>query len=94
MCIDIVEIWFWIANEKISSFYDELSVRDTSIFSFPDDNLSKWIFIKNLVCALILWRSASRLLMGNFSARDTSIFLFPNTSFSKSQWIFTKRYVH
>ena len=34
--IDIVEIWFGIANGQILA---ELSARD--IFSFPDDNLSK-----------------------------------------------------
>ena len=40
--IDIVEIWFGIANGQISSiFYGILSARDTPIFSFPDDNLSK-----------------------------------------------------
>ena len=38
MCIDIVEIWFWIANGQILT---ASSARDTSIFSFPDDNLSK-----------------------------------------------------
>ena len=37
MCIDIVEIWFGIANGQIlSTFYE-----DTPIFSFPDYNLSK-----------------------------------------------------
>ena len=41
MCIDIVEIWFWIANGQISSNFYGLSARDTPIFSFPDDNLSK-----------------------------------------------------
>ena len=35
MCIDIVDIWFGIANGQISSnFY-------MPIFLFPDDNLSK-----------------------------------------------------
>ena len=38
VCIDIVEIWFGIANGQISF---ELSARDTPIFSFPDYNLSK-----------------------------------------------------
>ena len=38
MCIDIVEIWFGISNEQISSIFMELSARDTPIFSFPDDN--------------------------------------------------------
>ena len=60
-------------------------------FSFPDDNLSKhlWIFT-NLVCALILWRSGLGLLMGKFrqfltklSARDTPIFSFPDHNLSK-----------
>ena len=57
MCIDIVEILFGIANGQISSNFDgviclrhvqELSAPDTSIFSFPDDNLSKhqWIVTK------------------------------------------------
>ena len=43
----------------------ELSSHDTSVFSFPDNNFSKyqWIFF-NLVCALILWRSALGLLIG------------------------------
>ena len=40
MFIDIVEIWFGIANRHISSNF-ELSARDTPIFSFKDDNLSK-----------------------------------------------------
>ena len=52
MCIDIVEIWFGIANGKFRQFLTELSARDTPIFSFPDDNLSKhqWIFTKLRVC--------------------------------------------
>ena len=37
MCIDIVDIRFGIANVQISSYLP----RDTPIFSFPDDNLSK-----------------------------------------------------
>ena len=38
MCIDIVQIWFGIANGQSN----ELSARDTPIFfHFPDDNLSK-----------------------------------------------------
>ena len=42
VCIDIVEIWFGIVNGQISSIFDELSARDRSVFSFPDDNLSKY----------------------------------------------------
>ena len=29
MCIDILKIWFGIANGQISSFFTELSARDT-----------------------------------------------------------------
>ena len=41
MCIDIVEIWFGIANGQIRPIFTELYARDTPIFSFPGDNLSK-----------------------------------------------------
>ena len=37
MCIDIVEVWFGIANGQILT-----SVGDTPIFSFLDNNLSKY----------------------------------------------------
>ena len=40
MCIDIVEIWFEVANGQISSNFDSY-LPDTPKFSFPDDNLSK-----------------------------------------------------
>ena len=52
MCIDIVEVWFGIANGQISSNFTELSARDTPIFSFPDDNLSKkqGILTKLAIC--------------------------------------------
>ena len=46
-------MWLWIANGQISSiFFAELSARDTSFFSFPDDNLSKyqWICITLDMC--------------------------------------------
>ena len=39
LCIDIVEIWFGIADGQISSNFDG-SAQDTPIFSFPGDNLS------------------------------------------------------
>ena len=41
MCIDIVEIWFGIANGQISSDFTELPAQDTPIFSYLDYNLSK-----------------------------------------------------
>ena len=68
LCIDIVEIWFGIADGQILSiFFMELSARDTPIFSFPDDYLVNINgFSTKLVCALILWRSGLGLLMGKF----------------------------
>ena len=50
MCIDIVEIWFGIADGQISSILDRVTCP--SDFSFPDDNLSKyqWIFTKLGMC--------------------------------------------
>ena len=52
MSIDIVEIWFGIANGKFRQFLTQLSARDTSEFSLPDYHLSKyqWIFTKLGVC--------------------------------------------
>ena len=54
MCIDIVEIWFGIANRQISSNFDRVICQDMPIFLFPftDDNLSKhqWIFTKLGMC--------------------------------------------
>ena len=53
MCIDIVEIWFWIADGQISSIFDRVICWcQVHIFAFMDDNLSKnqWIFTKLDVC--------------------------------------------
>ena len=52
MCIDIIDILFGFANGQISSILTELSTRDTPIFSFLNDNLSKhkWIFTKLGMC--------------------------------------------
>ena len=52
MCIDIVEIWFGIANGQISShFYGVICPRYAHI-GFPDYNLSKLqgIFTKLAIC--------------------------------------------
>ena len=57
MCIDTVEIWLGISNlGEFSQILTELSARDTPIFSFPDDNLSKrqWIFTKLGMCIDIM----------------------------------------
>ena len=67
MCIDIVEIWFRIANGQISSNLRELYARDTPIVSFPDDNLSKCQGILTKLGTFIdnqeIWLG---LLMGKF----------------------------
>ena len=52
-------------------FLTELSVRDTSVFSFPDDNFSKyqWIFTILAVCTNIMkiWLGiADGLISSNF----------------------------
>ena len=61
-----------------------MSVRPSVHFSFTDDNLRVNIngFSPNLVCALILWRSGSGLLMSKIrqfltelSAPDAHIFV-------------------
>ena len=41
MCIDIMDIWFGIANGQISSIFYGVSAWDMPIFSFLDDNLGK-----------------------------------------------------
>ena len=86
LIVCIVETWFRIADGQISSILTELVACDTFVFSFLDNNFSK----SNLVCALILSRSALGLLMGELSANNTSVFYFQDNNLSKSQWIFTK----
>ena len=84
--------------DKCRQFLTELSARNMSVFSYLDDNFSKyqWIFTRLGICiALILWRSAFRLLMAKssifgLSGRNTSVFYFLDNNFSKSRWIFTK----
>ena len=58
-------LWFWIANGQTSSIFTILCLRHVNIFSFPEDNLSKYqqVFTKLGIC---LWRSCSGLLMGIF----------------------------
>ena len=68
MCIDIVEIWFGIANGQFPlNFEGVICPRHPPYFCFW---MITWVningFSPNLVCALILWRSGLRLLMGKF----------------------------
>ena len=52
MCIDIVEIWFRVADWQISSNFKGVICPRHAEFSFPDDNLSKlqWTFTKLGMC--------------------------------------------
>ena len=70
MCIDIVKIWFGIADGQISSIFDSYLPATRPYFHFWLITLvnNKWIFTKLGMCiALILWRSVLRLLMGKSS---------------------------
>ena len=78
MCIDIVEIWYGIANGQISSIFDGVICPRHAGFS------------PNFLNALTLRRSGLGLLMGKFRqiftkllARDTPIFSFPDDNLSK-----------
>ena len=48
VCIDIVKIWFGIADGQISSIFDSY----VSVFALLDDNFSKYGFSLDLVYAL------------------------------------------
>ena len=82
ICIDIVEIWFGIANGQISSIFDSYLPETCPYFCFQ---MITWVkmnrFAPNLVCALILWRSSLGLLMGRFCQLDRVICL-------RHVWIF------
>ena len=69
MSIDIVEIWFGIANGQISSIFDRAHNLPTTCLYFYFLTIT-WVningFSPNLVCASILWRSGLGLLMGKF----------------------------
>ena len=69
---------------KFRQFLTELSARDTPIFSFPDDNLSKhkWIFTKLGMCIDIVQISfgiangqISSIFDGVICPRDAHIFV-------------------
>ena len=72
-----------------------LSYVRPSVFSFPDDDLSKcqWIFTKLGVCMYIvkiLFGQISLIFDRVISARDRSVFSFSDDNFSKYQRIFIK----
>ena len=71
MCINIVKIWFGIANGQISSNFYGVICQDTPIFLFPDDNLSKYqrIFTKLGMCIDIM-----EILFGIANGQISSMF--------------------
>ena len=91
MCIDIVEIWFGIANGQISSIFDSYLPETRPYFRFRTITcVNNKGFSPKLLYALTLRRSGLGLLMGKFrqiftelSARDTPIFSFPDDNLSK-----------
>ena len=84
-----------IADRQISSIFDRV-IGTCLYFNFWMIMLLNFNgFSPNLVCALILWTSASGLLMVEFrlfltSAHNTSVFYFQDNNLSNSPWIFTK----
>ena len=87
-----------LLNGTFRQFLIELSARDTTVFSFLDDNFTKyqWIFTKLGVCIDIVdicfgtaYGSISFIFYRVIS-RNTSVFYFQDNNLSKSQWIFTK----
>ena len=76
---------------KFRQIFTELSARDTPIFLFPDDNLSKLqgILIKlaiNIDIKEIWFGFANGQISSDFYrviSQDTPIFLFPDDNLSK-----------
>ena len=86
---------------KFCHFLTELSARDRSVFSFPDDNFSKcqWMFTKLGVCIHIV-NSALGLQKGKFRQFFDRVICLGHVRifisgryFTKYQWIFTKLWV-
>ena len=83
---------------KFRQFFTELSARDTLIFSFPDDNLSKhqWIFTKLGMCIDIveIWFGiANGQILSNsdgYLPETRPYFSFSDNNLSKCQGILTK----
>ena len=71
MCIDIVKIWFGIANGQILT---GLSARDTPIFSFPGDNLIKF---QGILTKLGTCIDIQEICFGIANRRISSMFICP-----------------
>ena len=77
MCIDIVEIWFWIANGQIR----------VNINGFSPNLVCALILWRS---GLGLLTSKFCQIFMELSAQDTPIFLFPDNNLRKLQGILTK----
>ena len=92
VCIDIVKTWFGIADGKISSVFDSYLPPTRPYLNFWTKTLVNLNRLSpNMVCALILLRSALRLPLGKcrlflteLSARNTSVFYIKDNNLSKS----------
>ena len=82
--IDIVEIWFEIANGQVSSIFLGVICPRHAHISFQDDNLSKyqWIFTKPVCVDIVeIWFGiANGQISSNFDGvicpRYSHIFIF------------------
>ena len=92
MCIDIVEIWFGIANEQISSIFDGSYLPETCpYFRFQMItwvNIGRWISAKLSMCIdIVVVRFGIALgqissILRELSARDMSVFSFLDNNLS------------
>ena len=81
MCIDIVKVWFEIANGQIPSFFDSCLPATCPCFSMQMISKCQWIFTKLGMCIDIVEIYGLGLLIGKFcqfltelSACNTSVF--------------------
>ena len=90
MCIDVVEIWFGIANRQILSIFDRVfCLRHIRIFVL-DDNFSEWIFMKlGMDIMRICFGIAHLQILSHFfselSACNMSVFSFSDDNLSEDQ---------
>ena len=100
--IYIVEIWFGIVNilwrsdlgllmDEFRQFLTELSACDTFVFSFPDDNLSKyqWIFTKLDVCIEIveIWFGIADGHFSSIFLQSCLLTIHPYFTFRTITWV-------
>ena len=84
VCMDIVEIWLELLMGKFRQFLSALSAHNTSIFSFLDDNFSKYqcSFMK-LGMSIDIVEIWFGIADGQISACDTSVVSFQDNNCRK-----------